>query len=165
MKIRLTAAAAAAAFISCCAMAADCSIADAQSGKADPAEVFRACEKAAQNDNPEAMNTLGNLYARGLGVGQDYKKAVYWWGQALRDGNAEAMYHLGNAYALGQGVRPDIDDAWHLWADPRKKAVPHRRKSLAEFSAASGRLRGSRGLFGHCALYSVSLAVPPFMRP
>lgn len=129
MKIRLSAAAAAAAaFISCSAMAAECNISDAQSGKADPAEVFRACEKAAQNDNPEAMNTLGNLYARGLGVGQDYKKAVYWWGQALRDGNAEAMYHLGNAYALGQGVRPDLWEARNWWDSSAEKGCAAQKK-------------------------------------
>ena len=129
MKIRLSAAAAAAtAFISCCAMAAECSISDAQSGKADPAEVFRACEKAAQNDNPEAMNTLGNLYARGLGVGQDYKKAVYWWGRVLRDGNAEAMYHYGNAYAEVLGVRPDLWEARNWWDSSAEKGCAAQKK-------------------------------------
>ena len=74
------------------------------------------------------MNTLGNLYARGLGVGQDYKKAVYWWGRVLRDGNAEAMYHYGNAYAEVLGVRPDLWEARNWWDSSAEKGCAAQKK-------------------------------------
>ncbi|MBU2733899.1 SEL1-like repeat protein, partial [Acidithiobacillus ferridurans] len=46
----------------------------------------------------------GNLYFKGIGVPQNYGKAVYSWNKAADQGNASAENNLGNAYYYGQGV-------------------------------------------------------------
>jgi uncharacterized protein len=63
--------------------------------------------KAAEKGNASAMSNLGNLYANGKGVGQDYAKAKGWYEKAAAKGDAVAMTSLGRLYASGQGVTQD----------------------------------------------------------
>ena len=67
-------------------------------------EMYR---KAAEQGDAEAQCNLGELYANGTGVPQDYAQAVAWYREAAEGGNAQAQYNLGQLYANGTGVPQD----------------------------------------------------------
>ena len=66
--------------------------------------------KAARGD-ADAQYALGELYASGLGVSQDYTKAREWYEQAAAQGSAMAQVNLGALYLKGQGVPQDYGKA------------------------------------------------------
>ena len=47
-------------------------------------------EQAARQGDPEAQNNLGVIYANGLGIEKDLKKAYLWFALATAGGNAKA---------------------------------------------------------------------------
>ncbi len=47
---------------------------------------------------------LGTLYKFGLGVTQNYQKAMYWFRLSARQGNPMAEAFLGSMYTFGWGV-------------------------------------------------------------
>jgi TPR repeat protein len=57
------------------------------------------------------MRNLGELYANGQGVAQDYAKAREWFEKAAAKGDTRAMRNLGELYANGQGVAQDYAKA------------------------------------------------------
>ncbi len=61
-------------------------------------------EIAAEEGHPKAANNLGMLYAQGMGVEQDYAKAVKYWELS---GTADANNNLGICYEKGMGVPLD----------------------------------------------------------
>jgi len=64
----------------------------------------------AEAGDAAAANALGVLYADGLAVERDYRKAAQWYEQAARKGHREAMFNLGFLYYRGaDGLRAD----WH----------------------------------------------------
>ena len=73
-----------------------------QSG--DYVAAFKAWLPLAHSGDPAAQRNLGHLYRMGLGVGQDFSKAVEWYRRAAESGLARAQANLGNAYLRGQGV-------------------------------------------------------------
>lgn len=54
---------------------------------------------------------LGNCYAEGRGVEQDWKKAVECYEKAALQGNKEAQCKLGCCYADGSGVEQNVKEA------------------------------------------------------
>ncbi len=58
-----------------------------------------------------AQNDIGDLYANGRGVPQDYAQAMAWYRKAADQGNAVAQYNVGSLYERGQGVPQDIAQA------------------------------------------------------
>ena len=78
------------------------------------AEELQTLEQAAQGD-AEAQDSLGVLYAKGLGVPQNYAKARQWFEKAAVQGDAEAQYNLGFLYHKGQGVPRDDVKARQWW--------------------------------------------------
>src|SRR6266511_1990376 len=50
---------------------------------------------------------LGNMFADGRGVPQDYAEATKWYRLAADLGDAQAQYNLGLSYAKGEGVSQD----------------------------------------------------------
>ena len=54
------------------------------------------------------------MYARGLGVPQDYAEAVRWYRLAADQGHANALKNLGTTYLSGDGVPQDYVQA-HMW--------------------------------------------------
>ena len=59
-----------------------------------------------------AMNNIGLLWARGIGVpAPDFNEALRWWKEAARRGYAVSMNNLGLLYANGQGVKQDYAEA------------------------------------------------------
>ena len=76
----------------------------------DPALIGQAAEwyrRAAEQGHPGAQTNYASLLARGHGVAEDQKLAVYYWQLAARQDNVLAQYNLGLAYYRGEGVVPD----------------------------------------------------------
>lgn len=92
-------------------------------------------QKAADQNNAGGEFSLGNAYANGQGVPQNYAKAVYWYQKAAEQGNARAEYNLGIAYYHGQGVPQNsiIAIRWfEKAAEQFEKAAEQGEQSAAE---------------------------------
>src|SRR5437867_10377850 len=61
----------------------------------------------AAQGNADAQAKLGQLYADGQGVPQDYAKARQCWEKAAAQGNAHAQAAHGTLYYGGRGVPQD----------------------------------------------------------
>ena len=74
--------------------------------------------EAARQGRPDALNSLGDIYANGYGVTKDVKEADGWYRKAARKGHAGAQYRLGTMYGKGRGVPQDDDEAarWYRLA-------------------------------------------------
>ena len=81
-------------------------------------EMYR---KAAEQGDAEAQCNLGELYANGTGVPQDYEQAVAWYREAAEAGNSQGQNALGVMYHNGTGVPQDYAQAvaWY------RKAAEH----------------------------------------
>jgi len=70
----------------------------------------------AQNNDPAAMRNVGHIYRRGLGVDQDYKKALNWYKRAATLGFDRAQANVGDMYLKGEGVPQDYEQAVQWFA-------------------------------------------------
>ena len=66
---------------------------------------------AAERGDTAAQTKLGTMYRLGLGVEQDYAKALILYRKAADQGNAEAQARLGRMYENGKGVKKDLKEA------------------------------------------------------
>jgi Sel1 repeat-containing protein len=66
--------------------------------------------KAEQGD-AASQNILGDLWAHGKGVAQDYTQAAKWYRQAADQGLAVAQCNLAALYAAGAGMKSDPAEA------------------------------------------------------
>lgn len=73
-------------------------------GEKDPELGVKYCEKAALQDDPEAIASLGYYYFDGKIVAQDYPKAIESFNRACEKGSDSAPYMLGYCYREGLGV-------------------------------------------------------------
>jgi len=80
----------------------------------EPADL-PALRAQADNNDPAAQNTLGNIYAAGRGVKPDAAEGVKWYRRAADRGFAQAQFNLGLAYELGRGVPPDDKEAYRYY--------------------------------------------------
>ena len=82
-------------------------------------------EKAAAEDNADAMFKLGLLYHNGQGVAQNNAKAIEWYEKAADKGNTDAMVNLGMHYANGLGVARNYAKAreWYEKAAAKDNAI------------------------------------------
>jgi TPR repeat protein len=70
----------------------------------------------AERGDVRAMNNIGLLWARGIGVpAPDFNEALRWWKDAARRGYVISMNNLGLLYANGQGVGQDYAEALKWW--------------------------------------------------
>ncbi|RDU57630.1 hypothetical protein CQA42_06080 [Helicobacter sp. MIT 99-5507] len=51
------------------------------------------------------------MYNDGIGVKQDYKKAIELYTKSCDGGDSVGCYHVGYIYAKGQGVEQDLKQA------------------------------------------------------
>jgi len=71
----------------------------------------------------EAANTLGNMYAFGQGVGQDFAEATRLYQIAADGGLPVANFNLGLMYETGRGVAPDAGAAFRFYFKAAEKGV------------------------------------------
>ena len=66
---------------------------------------------SSEKNDPKAMTLLGELYADGLGVPNDDKKAAEWYRLAAERGDREAMFALAMFRMTGRGGPRDRHEA------------------------------------------------------
>lgn len=76
--------------------------------RANYATALKVWLPAAKEGDVEAMNYLGEIYEKGLGVEPDYPTAVEWYRRAAEKGSSTAMINLGSLYEAGKGVTQDL---------------------------------------------------------
>jgi TPR repeat protein len=87
----------------------------------------------AQMGDVRAINNLGLLWARGIGVpAPDYKEAMRWWKEAARRGYTVSMNNLGLLYASGHGVEQDYAQAFKWWEMSAEAGDPWAMNSIGD---------------------------------
>jgi hypothetical protein len=82
---------------------------DQPNGHIEPLEVVRLIQTAAIRGDASSQNTLGVMYAKGIGVPLNYVRAAYWFSKSGDQRYAAALYHLGVLYKKGpEGIRQDL---------------------------------------------------------
>ena len=105
----------------------------------------QALKLAAQKD-PQAQYRLGQLYASGSGVPQNYEVAAQWFKRAAGEKNADAQYSLGFCYATGAGVTRSLSKAASLYLDAAKQGHAEAQFKMAVcYEKGLGVLRASPG--------------------
>lgn len=69
----------------------------------------------AQKGDPIAMNHVGEIYEKGLGVAPDYATAISWFRKAADKGNQTSMINLGSLYERGLGAEKDMVQAMNWY--------------------------------------------------
>lgn len=77
----------------------------------DIVDNIEAIKKMAEQRDARAMNNLGLLYERGLGVEKDYQKAFGWYQKAADKGFVAAIYNIGYSYEHGLGTKKNLKEA------------------------------------------------------
>jgi hypothetical protein len=85
--------------------------------------------------NASAQNQLGQLYANGRGVPQDYTMARGWYEKAAAQGNAWAQNQLGQLSAGGLGIPQDYKKARQWWEQAAIHGVAQAQYNLAQLYA------------------------------
>ena len=88
----------------------------------------------ANQGNTEAQNRLGELYAKGRGVPQDYAQARTWYEKAAAQGHPLAQNNLAELYFAGLGGPQDYVRAYmwvslaagHMKGEEKKQAEENR---------------------------------------
>ena len=109
---------------------------------ADPDNLIRGAEQG----DVRALNNLGLLWARGVGVpAPDFKEAMRWWKEAAKRGYSLSMNNLGLLYANGHGVKQDyargpevVGDVRRAW---RRLGHEQHRRPVRERPGGGARLR------------------------
>ena len=68
------------------------------------AEAIKWFEKAANQENTDALFMLGAIYQNGMGVSVNLNKAANLYQKASNKGDIAATRELGTMYLLGNGV-------------------------------------------------------------
>jgi hypothetical protein len=89
----------------------DASVADR---RGDYATEYRLLRPLAEQGSAEAQTALGDMYAAGHGVPQDYVEAAKWFRRAADQGFTDAQDSLARMYFNGQGVSKNYVQA-HMW--------------------------------------------------
>jgi TPR repeat protein len=85
---------------------------------------------AAEKSNPDAQNRIGYFYLQGLGVSQDYDKAINWFYKAAAQGLPEAQNNLGYMYLNGWGVLQDYEKAMEWLVKAAEQSNPAAQNSI-----------------------------------
>ena len=107
---------------------------------ASPAEMISAVDlqqlmRLGAQGHASAQNQLGQLYASGRGIPQDYTTARKWYEKAAAQGHAWAQAQLGMLYANGQGVPQDYNQAQQWWEQAATHGVAQAQYSLGQLYA------------------------------
>lgn len=82
---------------------------------------FEEVKASAEDGYALAQTILGNRYANGEDVRQDYSKAFYWYEKSANQGDSYGQVGLGNAYLNGRGVRQDHKKALYWYEKSAKQ--------------------------------------------
>ena len=104
----------------------------------DPTAALATYQQYATDNNAEAMNGLGLIYTKGIGVPVNEVLGIEWFDKAAQNNYPKAYYNLANLYKKGIGVVIDLakaldyyqksselgyDAAWYEWGTMYKKGI------------------------------------------
>ena len=92
---------------------------------------LKLAETEAQSGSKEAYTLMGEIYAEGLGVAQDFKKAAEAYAKAAELGDTNAQFSLGGLVAEGQGQKKDLARAADLFEQAAKNGHASAQYNLA----------------------------------
>jgi len=75
------------------------------------------------------------MYEEGLGVPQDYSKALYWFKKAAERGNAGGENNLGVMYGEGLGVPQDYSKAIYWTKKAAEQGYAQAKANLEYFES------------------------------
>lgn len=105
---------------------------------------LHALQAQATQGDVEAQNRLGELYAKGRGVPQDYTQARAWYEKAAAQGHSLAQNNLAELYFAGLGGAPDYVRAYmwvslaatHMQGEEKKQAEENREDVAQRMTSA-----------------------------
>lgn len=89
--------------------------AEAQHNRGNDRQACALLEQAAQQGHRDSQFMTGVCYEYGYGGIQDFRKAAYWYQQAVNQNDYEAMTNLGALVAQGKGVQQNCQKAEQLF--------------------------------------------------
>ncbi|MES2948356.1 MAG: tetratricopeptide repeat protein [Pseudomonadota bacterium] len=96
---------------------------------------FDAISRAAAGGQPQAQSAMGDRYAQGTGVAQNWFEACRWYDMAAQQGDAAAQCALAGCYAAGKGVKKDMAHAFIWFEKAAAQNLPQAQWNLGELYA------------------------------
>jgi hypothetical protein len=94
-----------------------------------------AISRAAAGGQPQAQCAMGDRYAHGTGVAQNWFEACRWYDMAAQQGDAVAQCALAACYAQGKGVKKDMAHAFIWFEKAAAQNLPQAQWNLGELYA------------------------------
>lgn len=92
--------------------------------------IFANFKRLADEGDVEALRNLGAMYEKGIGVKQDYKKAMQCYTKAYNSGDWQSTIKIGLMYENGLGVKKDLIKAINLFTEAQKNAVSQLKEHI-----------------------------------
>lgn len=96
---------------------------------------FGAIARAAAGGQAQAQCAMGDRYARGTGVAQNWFEACRWYDMAAQQGDVMAQCALATCYASGKGVKKDMAHAFIWFEKAAAQNLPQAQWNLGELYA------------------------------
>jgi hypothetical protein len=96
---------------------------------------FAAVTEAATGGLAQAQRAMGDRYARGTGVAQNWFEACRWYQMAAEQDDARAQCALAACYAAGRGVKKDMAHAFIWFEKSASQNLPQAQWNLGELYA------------------------------
>jgi TPR repeat protein len=96
---------------------------------------FDAISRAAAAGQAQAQCTMGDRYAQGAGVAQNWFEACRWYERAAQQGDAAAQCALAVCYADGKGVKKNMAHAFIWFEKAAAQNLPQAQWNLGELYA------------------------------
>jgi hypothetical protein len=93
-----------------------------------------------ENEVPEAIKVLGDLYRHGDNVAMNKKKAAKIYRRGVQLGNLPSMLNLGSMYVDGEGIKRDEKKGTQLWTMAANRGEVISQYYLGQMAEESGRM-------------------------
>jgi TPR repeat protein len=97
--------------------------------------IFDLLSGAAPGGHSGAQCAMGDRYAKGTCIAQNWFEACRWYGMAAQQGDALAQCALASCYASGRGVKRDIAHAFYWFEKAAAQNLPQAQWNLGELYA------------------------------
>lgn len=116
-------------------------------------EAFKAAEELIQSNSsdgfakmfecarrgyPPAENEVGECYYYGIGVAQDFSKAMFWFEKAAQQSFAVAQYNLASCYYYGNGTYKNLTTAVYWYKKAAEQGYDQAIKALEKIKSDRG---------------------------
>jgi len=101
-----------------------------ESSRRDRVAIEKVIQKLIEEGTPLGRSKVGFLYARGIGVENDFNKAISYFVSAAAEGDSFAEYNLGYLLATGSGLTKDMARAIRYYKKAADKGDPFAQNNL-----------------------------------